>query len=463
MDTEWKLLRAETDPPPVLSSSPPLGASAELLEARLLELAPGQPYLVRPDGSIDGDVFLYCDSESFRRLAPGSQLGYAHNLRSYLSFLDQRGVDWRHATGEDLVAYERWRRHDPGNPRPISTATYARELTAVRRFYAWQLRHGAVESLPVLEEWVLRPDGTIGPAADARPGTMRSSRPMWLTSTEYRRWRDVGLRGSGVDNRRDSSWRSRNARRNLAFADTLWSSGLSLSEGSTLLTWEVPEESHGKSFSRGRLALSAGAGTVRDFWISDEALRAIDAYRTTDRAAAVQRARRQGRYNDPGGITVVEPDRVSLEHRGVEERRRMFIEGDGGLEPASLWLTDVGMPVNQVSWENVFQAANARCASAGVEVHCRPQVLRHSFAFRILVAWQRSAVRRSLPGDPFVLIQTLLGHGSVQTTHSLYRDLDVEEHERIWQALNEDPDASLSDLLVQQVAETHEREEGGEG
>ena len=468
MDIRWKLLRAGIDPPPGQSSSPLLAASAELLEQRLLEFAPGQPYLLQPDGSIDDDVFRYCNSESFRGLALKSQLGYAYDLQSYLSFLGESGVDWRHATGEDLVAYEWSRRGDPGNPM-ISAATFARDLTAIRRFYVWQLRQGTVESLPMLNEWVRRPDGTIGPAGRSRPRTERSSKTMWLTPTQYRRWRDMGLRGHGTDNQRDSSWRGRNVRRNRAFADTLWSTGLRLSEASALLSWEVPAESPGKPFSRGHLALSAATGTDRDFWISGEALRAIDAYRTTERTAAVHRARRQGRYDDLEGITVVSPDRVSLKHLDVEDRRRMFTEGDGGLEPASLWLTDAGTPVNQVSWEPVFHAANARCASAGLEVRCRPHMLRHSFAFRILAAWQLSrriepiepipgqprAPRRLLPGDPFVLIQTLLGHGSLQATHRLYRNLDPDEHQRIWQALSEedDPDASLNDLLVQ-IAET---------
>ena len=109
-------------------SSPLLVAQAELLEQRLLEVAPGQPYLLRPDGSLDDDVIRYCNSESFRRLALRSQIGYAYDLRAYLSFLELRGVDWRVATGEDLVDYEYWRRQDPGNPQPISAATFTREL-----------------------------------------------------------------------------------------------------------------------------------------------------------------------------------------------------------------------------------------------------------------------------------------------------------------------------------------------
>ena len=458
-NVEWTLLRAGMRRPP--GSSPLLAAWAELLEQRL-DASPGQPYLLRPDGSLDDDVIRYCNSESFRKLALESQLGYAYDLRSYLSFLELHGVDWRVATGDDLVAYDYWRRQDPGNPKPISAATFARELTAIRRFYVWQLSQGTVESLAILNDLVSLPDGTIGRAARLRPQPERSSKKMWLTPRQYRRWRDVGLRGYGVDNLRDSSWRGRNASRNRAFADTLWSSGLRLSEAAALLNWEVPAESPGKSISRGQVAVPVAAGADRDFWISAEALRAIDAYGTTERAAAVRRARRKGRYDDLRGITVASPDRVSLDHLSVEDRRRLFIEGDGGLEPASLWLTASGMPMDQVSWKKVFQIANARCVSAGVEIHCHPHMLRHSFAFRIIDACLASPGLRL--GHPFMLVQTLLGLRSLQTTLQTYFKPHPEEHRRYREALREegDPDASLNDLLVQ-IAETRDaRGRGGD-
>ena len=112
---------------------------------------------------------------------------------------------------------------------------------------------------------------------------------------------------------------------------------------------------------------------------------------------------------------------------------------------------------------------------AGVEVRCRPHMLRHSFAFRILAArdmsrqrWptpgQGPALRRLRLGGPFMLVQTLLGHRSVQTTLQLYLYLHPEEHRRFGEALREedDPDASLNDLLVQ-IAETRDaRGRGGD-
>ena len=189
---EWQLLRAGIRRPS--DSSPLLAAWAELLDQRL-DASPGQPYLLRPDGSLDDDVIRYCNSESFRRLALRSQIGYAYDLRAYLSFMELHGVDWRVATGEDLVDYEYWRRQDPGNPQPISAATFTRELAAIRRFYVWQFSQGTVESLAILNDRVPLPDGTIGRAARLRPQPERSSKKRWLTPRQYRRWRDVGLRG----------------------------------------------------------------------------------------------------------------------------------------------------------------------------------------------------------------------------------------------------------------------------
>ena len=208
-----------------------------------------------------------------------------------------------------------------------------------------------LKSVPMLNDLVQLPDGTIGPAACLRPQTERSPKKMWLTPRQYRRWRDVGLRGYGVDNLRDSSWRGRNASRNRAFADTLWSSGLRLSEAAALLGWEVPAESPGKSFSRGHVAVPAATGTGRDFWISAEALGAIDAYRTTERTAAVHRARRQGRYDDLPGITVASPDRVPLDHLSVEDRRRVFT--------AAWSLRACGSPTRGCQW---IRSPGRRCS-----------------------------------------------------------------------------------------------------
>ena len=84
-------------------------------------------------------------------------------------------------------------------------------------------------------------------------------------------------------------------------------------------------------------------------------------------------------------------------------------------------------------------------------------MLRHSFAYRIIDA--RLAGQEFRLGDPFLLVQTLLGLRSLKTTFQTYFKLHPEEHRRYGEALREedDPDTSLNDLLVQ-IAETRERE-----
>ena len=57
---------------------------------------------------------------------------------------------------------------------------------------------------------------------------------------------------------------------------------------------------------------------------------------------------------------------VSLDSLHADERRRVFVEGDDGLEPAMVWLTEAGLPMPHTTWQKVFQVANARCEAQGL-------------------------------------------------------------------------------------------------
>ena len=41
-------------------------------------------------------------------------------------------------------------------------------------------------------------------------------------------------------------------------------------------------------------------------------------------------------------------------------------------EPAALWLTEIGLPVEPNSWEATFARASRRCAAAGLPVKVSP-------------------------------------------------------------------------------------------
>ncbi len=425
---------------------------------RALGILPGEPFLLRGDGSADIDVLLYFDSASFRRLSLSSQLGYAHDLRVHLSYLSSQGVDWRDATEKHLLNYNHWRRYDDRNPRPVSGTTFARELTACRRFYEWQQRRGVISASPVEVRAVSRRDGSVVEVACLQPSDRRSVRMKWLMPDAYRQWCEIGLAGYCLDDSYDESWRGRNATRNLAFAETLWSSGLRLREAGTLLFAELPYL-ESKAYFKGRLGERVAKGSGRDFWISHRALSAIRTYREWPRAAAVRRAQEQGRYDDLRDIMIQESvtsrrrmiykdlqgnkREFPLDSLSADQRHRVFVEGETGLEPAMVWLSESGLPMPHTTWQKIFQLANARCAAQGLpERTCHPHALRHSFAICMLCVFmyeldhrlgltpqQRDEMRRT-HGDPFTMVAQLLGHRSRETTENIYlepvRDLPIE-------------------------------------
>ncbi|MGI5380671.1 hypothetical protein ACQEV2_42090 [Streptomyces sp. CA-251387] len=57
---------------------------------------------------------------------------------------------------------------------------------------------------------------------------------------------------------------------------------------------------------------------------------------------------------DENGQSVQRP----LSSLDVEDRQRLFVEGDGGLEPLWLWLSQDGRPFQPHSWEAVYRAAS---------------------------------------------------------------------------------------------------------
>lgn len=488
----WQLHQIRRYSRPTTAASSPLLDVWSDLEGReeALGIPDGQPFLLRPDGAPDAAVLAYLNSASFRKLAPDSQLSYAKDLQVHLSFLTAKGLDWREVTADDFLDYEYWRRRDADNPRRIGGAKFARELAACRRFYEWQVRRGEIASSPVVVSAVRRRDGGAGFAAELRPRNVRSTRVKWLTPRAYRRWRDVGLGGYGSDGLRDRSWRGRNDGRNLAFADLLWSSGLRLREAATLLDVEVPAAASGARFVRARVGDAVAKGSGRDFWVSQPALQRIGAYLRFDRAEAVRRAQAEGRYDELAGLLTVtgvtrrrslqvvdeggRRTEVGLDQLDAPTRRRLVRDTGDGFEPLSLWLTEAGMPMLPASWETVFAVADRRCESLGVEVRCHPHMLRHSFALRMLVTLTHAFDRRlglspeerreyrMLFGDPFVLVQTMLGHRSLDTTRNIYLEpvngLQVE----LFLNGEDDDDAPVSSLLSRIASDSPRINDGGD-
>ncbi len=455
----------------LLAEFPDLDAREDALSIRR-----GQPFLLGPGGRPDVDVLEFFRSRSFRSLAPDSQDSYALDLRLYLSFLSGQGVDWRTASESDLEDFEHWRRRDGCNPRRVTVSKFSRELAAIGKFYGWQQRRGAVNGSPVAMREREDASGEIISTPKLRPNAVRSIRLKWLTPRAYRRWRDVGLAGYLADGTRDGKWRGRTDGRNLAMSETLWSSGLRLREGGTLVKGELPTFATENRYARGRVGKAVAKGRGRDYWVHGRALKMIDNYVISERDAAVRRGRREGRYDAIADLKIVQKvDRsrrvhylcrdgerkvTSLDELTWKDRMTFFTEGEDGLDPWMVWLTDGGMPLPYRTWEKVFSDASERCEALGVDIHCHPHMLRHSFALRMLMTLIYAHDRRMgitpeerrefrlVFGDPWVLVQTLLGHANLETTRQWY--LEPVSGLQIELFLNDDDleESSVEDLMT---------------
>src|SRR6266542_3051328 len=250
-----------------------------------------QPILVDPDYRVDPRLSELFRRSRFATRAPGTQESYALDYRLLFTFLWRQGRYWDQARPEDLEDYEYWRRKDQRNPVRVGGAKWARELAAFRLLYTWAARHGHVPGSPVVVHTHQRRDGRTVEVAELAPRDVRSTNVKWLTPRAYRLWRDVGLRGYRADGLLDDAWRGRNEGRDAAFADLLLSSGLRRREAATLLLAELPEANARQRYSSGRIAVAVAKRRGRYFYVSQAALKAVETYRVTTRAAAVGGAR----------------------------------------------------------------------------------------------------------------------------------------------------------------------------
>jgi integrase len=419
-------------------------------------LLAGDPVFVSPDFTVDADLLDFVRSRDFRNLERETKRNYATDIRLLLTFLSSRGVWWRSASERDLADYRAWRCRAPQNPVRVGGSKWNREAAAFTKLFRW----AGVLPLPV----------DVSRAED-RAADSVSSRVSWLTPRTWGLWQDVGLRGHRRDGVPEWGWDARTEARNTSFVQFMLSSGLRRQEGGSLLTFELPAQQlrHGR-YCHGQVA-AAVTRSKRDrtFYASVDALGQIEAYVRSERAWAVERAQRAGRYERFAEMRLVTKvtrgrqaevhwagrdgtrGRQQLGRLNVQERQWLFLEGPDGPEPAWLWLSEQGMPLLPDRWNRVFSAANRRCELVlltpeerevgrrlrAAEVRGRvpyatPHSTRHSMALYMLIVLNRlmearygltAADRRDfalLFGDPWFLVKTLLGHADVETTKRHY-------------------------------------------
>jgi site-specific recombinase XerD len=432
----------------------PLAARWKNVALRELELGipPSAPVLVS-GAQVDGRINVYF-RQAFSRDRMSTAQTYAAELRMWLGFLDRFDVRWDEAQREDVRSFQSWRVYDPRNARRVTAATWNKGWAALRHFYEWARQEGWIEQNPVGNADKLKDPYAVG---GHKEKNARASRDRWLTPAEYDMWREVGMRGYAAEVTRlgkvcaslpSEAFRGRNTSRNAAFTDYARSSGLRLAEIGLLLDMEIPA-------AVGEGAPLLGKGRVfRHYEVMHRSgLESVHAYRDGERRESIERAQRSGRYNrirNPLLVAQVLTGRHGQQVRlqdgriaavvmmSMNERRRLFLPGANGVEPACLWLTETGDPMPPTSWDAVFRTANERVSRArealGVRspwVHVSPHSLRFTFALTVLVAGVRATDERLglVPADAFLAgnyshvfehVRDLLGHASVETTRRIY-------------------------------------------
>ncbi|MGC5364249.1 integrase [Streptomyces sp. DT24] len=370
---------------------------------------PGDPILLSPDYRIDEALSRYLCRSSFARLAPETKRNYTDDYCLFFDFLWGRGKWWSEASSDDLWDFEDWRTRSMRNPRRVGGARWNRGLAALIRLYEWAVQREHVMVNPVIMRSFVGRNGERLLVPAARAKNARSSEVRWLTPRAFRRWVEVGLLGYGANGVPSLGWAGRLADRNGAFADLLFSSGLRLTEGASLLTLEIPRlRLEGGRYYVGRLArVVTKSKRARTFYVSSVVVGEIEGYVESSRARIVRRAQALGRYDDlPTRLVTHETGRhrrvlhwrdrdgvigqTPLAEATVEERMSFFTEGQDGPEPLWLWLNEAGLPLQSASWEGVFRAANERCEAVLSPVmdeppFCTPHMCRHSFALLMLV------------------------------------------------------------------------------
>jgi site-specific recombinase XerD len=444
---------------PMLQSLPAYEAAAWLDREGIDD---GVPFLLSPEGHYDTDLNAYF----LLNPAPGNtQAAIAYDLAAFLTFLwrNRRPVgerSWRDATAEDRAAYQRWRRVDERGPG-VKGSTWAREVATVNAFYRWAVEAGFVAQNPILQREMRGRRGQ--PRADAAPTPAEAPKDghreelAWLPPMSYRRWRDIGVRGYLPSGLPDPSFRGRNGARNTTFCDLMVRTGLRLAEQASLTLFDVPEVDAGRAYAPTRIPSAiAKNGSGRRIYIPAAVLRDLWDYIRFDRAELIEQARRHGTYERLAGTLLVEDPQLASIAPGSQagsrrrpvatlsprHRRRLFICGTDGLEPAALWLNKLGLPVMPGTWQSMFSAANDRCQRHDIGLRAHPHLLRHTYAVVTLEQLQREHIRElgamnpaqrttyeQVFGDPLDWVRRPLGHRSVETTFKYLHTLNELEME----------------------------------
>ena len=271
--------------------------------------------------------------------------------------------------------------------------------------------------------------------------------------------RNIGFGGELPSGELDRSYRGQSTVRNVCAVDLALTTGMRLTEWSTLLDAEIPPSDGGASVV---LEACAKNARRRRVYIPSSTIKTVELYRYTERKSLVRKAQNALRRKLPtlAVVTNIDPGagKLTYRHQGLERReelaaippdvRRLLVsvDGSGSIEPLSLFVGKGGQPPSQRRWHQYFEEANDRLtafanATPTMPPAVTPHDLRHTFAVVMLRSLQRRAaqfeqsrhrtgfgtISEHIIHNPLLTLQRLLGHASPSTTMVYLRYVDESD------------------------------------
>ncbi|MCW1824997.1 tyrosine-type recombinase/integrase [Mycobacterium senegalense] len=428
---DWGLARQgeddvlEADSPLIVQNGTPIIVDAEM--------RPLEPWC----------TFLRLYSQNLRR---NTVLAYARDALEFARFLDRRGVGVLDVVERDLVAY----RDDRFNCG-ISMRSWARQLVVIRALFTYLYETGSRNSLP----WI-----KVGSRSVVTPRVPNTA--MDVRAISHSQWialRNIGFGGELPNGGLDHAFRGSCTVRNTCAAELALTTGMRLTEWSTLLDVEIRSTVGGTSVV---LEACAKNARRRRVYVPASTVQKIELYRSTERKAVVRKAQAYLHRKLPTLAVVNEVDlaagKLVYTWEGVTRReefaqlpptirRRLVTLGpDDWIEPQSLFVSRSGLPPSQRRWHQYFEAANERLARfegqiATMPAAITPHDLRHTFAIVMLRSLQARAaqfeytrprygfgtISEHIVHNPLLTLQRLLGHSSPSTTMEYLRYVDESD------------------------------------
>ena len=387
-------------------------------------------------------TFLRLYSQNLR---PNSIAAYARDALEFARFIESRGIGVLDVTEQDIVGY-RASRLEAG----ISGRSWARQLVVIRALFTYLYETGQRKSLP----WI-----QVGTRSVVNPRVPKTD--MDVRAISHSQWvalRDVGFGGQLPDGEMDESYRGRCTVRNACAAELALTTGMRLTEWSTLLDAEIRSVTGGTSLL---LEACAKNGRRRRVYVPASTVQSIELYRSTERKASIRRAQSYLRRKLSTLALVTEMDeaagKLTYTVDGARRReefarippkaRRLLVTvgPDGWVEPLSLFVGRSGLPPSQRRWHQYFAEANDRIGTFEGRLPAMPAVtphdLRHTFAIVMLRSLQARAahferarprhgigtISEHIVHNPLLTLQRLLGHASPSTTMEYLRFVDESD------------------------------------